>query len=95
MIKGGYTYIMANISQTLYTGVTSNLLQRVYQHKNNLVQGFTQRYDLHMLVYYERFETIEQAIMREKQIKNMKRSDKLELIYKLNPEFKDLYEKIT
>jgi putative endonuclease len=95
MKKRGYTYIMANISQTLYTGVTSNLIGRVYQHKNNLAEGFTQKYQLHMLVYYENCETIKQAIIREKQIKNMNRADKLNLIYKFNPEFKDLYDQIT
>jgi putative endonuclease len=95
MTKGGFVYIMANKSQTLYTGVTSNLIKRVYEHKNNLVQGFTKKYILHLLVYYETFETIEQAIYREKQIKDMNRIDKLEMIYKRNPTFKDLYKRIT
>lgn len=94
MNKGGYVYIMANISKTLYTGVTSNLIHRVYQHKNNLVKGFTQKYNLHLLVYYENFETIEQAIIREKQIKDMNRNDKLKMIYKFNPRFEDLYDLI-
>lgn len=85
---------MANIRQTLYTGATSDLLKRVYQHKNNLVKGFTQKYNLHMLVYYESFDTIEQAIIREKQIKDMNRKDKLATIYKFNPEFKDLSDQI-
>lgn len=95
MKKGGHTYIMANISQTLYTGVTSNLVGRVYQHKNNFVKSFTQKYNLHILVYYETFESIEQAIIREKQIKDMNRADKLKMIYKFNPEFKDLYDLIS
>lgn len=95
MKKGGYAYIMANISQTLYAGVTSNLVGRVYQHKNSLVEGFTKKYKLHMLVYYEVFETIEQAIIREKQIKDMNRADKLKMIYQFNPKFKDLYEEIN
>ena len=86
---------MVNKNQTLYTGVTSNLIQRVYQHKNNLVPGFTSRYNLHMLVFYEVFETIEQAIIREKQIKDMNRADKLKMIYKFNPECRDLYDRIT
>lgn len=85
---------MANINQTLYTGVTNNLVNRVYQHKNNLVEGFTQKYNLHMLVYYEVFDTIMQAIIREKQIKDMNRADKLKMIYGFNPDFKDLYETI-
>ena len=90
MNKGGYAYIMANIRQTLYVGVTNNLVVRVYQHKNNLVEGFTKKYNLHMLVYYEVFDTIEQAIIREKQIKDMDRKDKLAMVYKFNPKFEDL-----
>lgn len=95
MKKGGYTYIMANSRPTLYTGVTSNLINRVYQHKNNLVKGFTAKYNLHKLVYYGSFDTIEQAIIREKQIKDMNRQDKLAMIEKFNPTFQDLYNKIT
>lgn len=95
MRKGGFVYIMANIRQTLYAGVTNNLVIRVYQHKNNLVKGFTSRYNLHMLVYYEVFDTIEQAIIREKQIKDMNRADKLAMIYKFNPKFEDLYDIIV
>jgi len=86
---------MANIRQTLYTGVTKDLIRRVYEHKNNLVKGFTAKYNLHMLVYYEVCDTIEQAIIREKQIKDMNRTDKLAMIYKFNPEFKDLSDQIT
>lgn len=85
---------MANNKQVLYTGVTSNLIQRVYQHKNHLVQGFTSRYNLHKLIYYETLESIESAIIREKQIKDMNRKDKLNMIKKLNPNFGDLYNKI-
>lgn len=91
MIKGGYVYIMANSRPTLYTGVTSNLISRVYQHKHGLVQGFTNRYKLHSLVYYERFETIIEAIIREKQIKDLNRLDKIALIKLINPTFQDLY----
>ncbi len=85
---------MANKNQTLYAGVTNNLIGRVYQHRNNLVKGFTQKYSLHMLVYFEGFATIEEGIIREKQIKNMNRADKLKMIYESNPEFEDLYEEI-
>lgn len=93
-MKKGYVYVMANTRPTLYTGVTSNLIQRVYQHKNNLVQGFTAKYNIHKLVYYEVYDTIEQAIIREKQIKDMNRADKLEMILEFNPTLKDLYGQI-
>lgn len=93
-MKQGYVYIMANDRPTLYTGVTSNLVKRAYEHKNNLIEGFTSRYNIHKLVYYEVFNTIEQAIIREKQIKDMNRKDKLEMIAKFNSPFKDLYNQI-
>ena len=93
-MKQGYVYIMANNKPVLYTGVTSNLIHRVYQHKNHLAQGFTARYNLHKLVYYEILETIESAIIREKQIKDMNRKEKLNMIGEFNPDFKDLYDKI-
>ena len=80
---------------TLYTGVTSNLVQRVWQHKNNLVEGFTERYGIHTLVWYEVHETMISAITREKKIKNWKRIWKLALIEKTNPEWRDLYTDIT
>jgi putative endonuclease len=94
MKKAGFVYIMANSRPTLYTGVTSNLIQRVYQHKNNLVQGFTAKYNLHKLVYFETYDTIQEAIIREKQIKDINRSDKIAMINKLNPTFRDLYNEI-
>ncbi len=93
-MKQGFVYIMANDKPVIYTGVTSNLIQRVHQHKNHLVQGFTSKYNLHKLVYYETLNTIESAITREKQIKDMDRKDKLLMIEKLNPDFKDLYGEI-
>ena len=91
MNKGGFAYIMANDRPTLYTGVTSNLVKRVWEHKNHAVKGFTQKYNLSKLVYYESFDTINQAIIREKQIKDMNRYEKLKMISKVNLNFQDLY----
>ncbi len=86
---------MANSRPTLYVGVTSNLLGRVWQHQNEVVKGFTEKYHLHKLVYFENFETIMQAIIREKQIKNMSRKEKLELIASKNPNFSDLSKNLS
>jgi putative endonuclease len=94
MAKQGFVYIMANDRPTLYTGVTSNLKRRVYEHKIGFVPGFTARYNLHKLVYFESLSEIEQAIIREKQIKDMSRKDKLQMIRELNSKFKDLYSGI-
>jgi len=79
---------------TLYVGVTSNLPQRVWQHKNDLVEGFTRRYGVHALVWYEVHETMENAIAREKTIMEWKRQWKIDLIEAMNPEWRDLYEDI-
>lgn len=90
-IRQGFVYIMGNRRPTLYVGVTSNLLQRVHQHKEDCdPMSFTARYNLHNLLYYEVYDTIEQAIIREKQMKDMNRFDKLALIQKNNPEFLDI-----
>ena len=89
-------YIMASKRNgTLYTGVTSNLTQRVWRHKNNQIEGFTKRYVIHTLVWYEIHETMISAITREKEIKNWKRAWKLSLIEKTNPDWRDLYTDIT
>lgn len=93
MIKGGYVYIVANSRPTLYTGVTVDLKRRVWQHKNK-PQGFVAKYKLFKLVYYEFLPTIELAIIREKQIKDMNRGDKISIIKKFNPTFRDLYNDI-
>ena len=91
-MKQGYIYIMTNKKNgTLYIGVTSNLVQRVYQHKNHLVDGFTKRYALELLVYYEPYEDITAAIEREKQLKAGSRKKKVELIELVNSNWQDLY----
>jgi len=77
---------------TLYIGVTSNLAKRIWEHKNNLVEGFTKRYSVHNLVWYELHPSMESAISREKAIKEWKRRWKIELIERENPEWKDLYK---
>jgi len=93
--KTYYVYILASKRNgTLYTGVTNNLKKRDWEHKHNVVKGFTEEYDVHTLVYYEQHEDIEQAILREKQIKRWKRKWKLELIEKDNPNWEDLYKQI-
>ena len=95
MSKQYYVYILASKrNDTLYVGVTSDLIKRVYEHKNNLVTGFTQKYDVHNLVYYEVTESIESALRREKQLKKWKREWKIRLIEKGNPEWKDLYQEL-
>ncbi|MDP3948161.1 MAG: GIY-YIG nuclease family protein [bacterium] len=94
MSKVMYVYIMANNRPTLYTGITNNLVKRVYEHKQELVKGFTKKYHLHKLVYYENIEGEIEAIIREKQIKDMNRADKLKMIREINPELKDLYQAI-
>jgi putative endonuclease len=87
-----YIYLLASKRKgTLYVGVTSNLIKRVNEHKNNLVSGFTQKYKVHDLVYYETTADINSAITREKQMKKWKRAWKIELIEKNNPEWRDLY----
>ena len=87
-----YVYIMSNQSGTLYTGVTNNLERRVYQHKNKLIEGFTKRYNITQLVYFASTDDVTAAITREKQIKGMLRSKKIELIKTINPQVKDLSE---
>ena len=87
-----YIYILASRRNgTLYIGVTSNLEKRIYQHKNKLVDGFTKKYKVHMLVYYEQTKDIQSAIIREKQMKKWNRKWKIRLIEQFNPNWKNLY----
>ena len=85
-----YVYIMTNRSGTLYIGVTSDLLRRVHEHKTKIIEGFTKKYRLSQLVYYEVGEDIREAIAREKQLKGWRRSKKVALINSRNPEWNDL-----
>lgn len=88
-------YMMTNILDTvIYAGVTSDLKKRVYEHRSKLVDGFTKRYNITKLVYYEIIDDMEGAITREKQIKGGSRNKKIELIASVNPKFKDLYDGI-
>jgi len=80
---------------TLYTGVTSDLIKRIYEHRNNLADGFTKKYDVHRLVWYEVHGAAETAIPREKQIKKWNRQWKLDLIEQSNPDWKDLYDELV
>lgn len=82
------------LNTVIYTGVTSDLIKRAYEHKQKPVEGFTKKYRVNKIVYYEIFDDIENAIIREKQIKGGSRKKKIDLIKSLNPEFKDLYDKL-
>lgn len=94
-MKQYHVYILASKRNgTLYTGITSNIVKRVYEHKNKFVEGFTQKHGVDKLVYYEIFDDPENAILREKRIKTWKRQWKIELIEKENPHWEDLYESI-
>ncbi|MBN1378160.1 MAG: GIY-YIG nuclease family protein [Gammaproteobacteria bacterium] len=91
-----YVYILASRKNgTLYIGVTSNLIKRIWEHKNNQADGFTKKYQVHQLVYYERHESAESAIHREKRLKEWQRQWKIELIEAGNPDWRDLYSYIT
>jgi putative endonuclease len=95
MEKIFYVYILASRQNgTLYVGVTSDLIKRVWEHKNKSVQGFTVQYGVDKLVYYEQFRDVNYAIEREKRLKKYNRTWKTDLIEKTNPEWKDLYEEI-
>jgi putative endonuclease len=89
-MKNYYVYILTNKSKTFYIGVTNNLDRRIYEHKNKLIDGFTKKYNLDRLVYFEVFNNIEDAISREKQLKNWHRQWKINLVELVNKEWKDL-----
>jgi putative endonuclease len=92
----GYVYILTNKPKgTLYIGVTSDLIKRIWEHKEKVVEGFSKRYNLTSLVYYEQTEDIESAIAREKQLKNWHREWKINLIEQTNPAWKDLSNEIS
>jgi len=89
-------YMMASERNgTLYIGVTSDLIARVWQHKNNVADGFTQKYAVHQLIWYEAHQSMESAILREKSLKKWNRIWKLRLIEQMNPEWQDLYNQLT
>lgn len=95
MSKGAYyVYILGNIRPTLYIGVTNDLIRRISEHKRGSVDGFTKKYGLKKLLYFEQYFYIEDAIKREKQLKHWNREWKLELIKKTNPKLRDLYPSI-
>ena len=90
-----YIYILSNKNHTVYyTGITNNLIRRVYEHKNKIVKGFTEKYNIDKLLYFEQTENPNTAIKREKQIKDYRREKKIDLIKKNNPDFKDLYQNL-
>jgi len=93
MEKNFFVYILASQRNgTLYVGVTSDLVKRVWEHKNKLTEGFTEQYDVNRLVYYEHFPDAQNAIRREKRLKKYNRKWKIDLIEEANPEWQDLYE---
>ena len=94
-MKNYYTYIMANkTNTTIYIGVTSDLIKRVWQHKNKVIDGFTKHYNVDKLVYYEETTDVDSAIAREKQLKGWNRAKKNKLIESINPNWDDLYDDI-
>jgi len=95
MNKQYYVYLMTNIdNNVLYAGVTSDLRKRAYEHRQKSINGFTKRYNVTKLVYYEMFDDIENAILREKQIKAGSRQKKIELVNRINKEWHDLYDEL-
>jgi putative endonuclease len=91
-----YVYLLASKRNgTLYIGVTNDLVRRVYEHKNDIVEGFTKKYGIHLLVYYEQYDNVESAIQRERQMKKWNRQWKIRRIERQNPDWRDLYDEIV
>ena len=95
MSKTYYVYMLTNRTGSIYVGVTNDLARRLWEHRSGLVPGFTQRYNMDRLIYYEAFDRVEHAIDREKQIKRWRREKKLNLIATVNPDWRDLGAAIT
>ena len=96
MNKTYFVYILTNFEETtFYIGVTSNLQKRIWEHKNKVIEGFTEKYNVDRLVYYEETNSVETALKREKQLKRWHRQWKINLIKEFNPEMKDLFESIV
>jgi putative endonuclease len=94
IMKSYYVYILSSPTGTLYIGFTNDLIRRVYEHKEKLVEGFTEKYDVHRLLYYEEYGDVNEARDRERQLKGWRRKKKLDLIRTVNPKFIDLYDEI-
>ncbi len=91
-----YVYLMANKrNNVLYIGITNDLIRRVYEHKNNLIEGFTNKYNCHKLVWYQHTNDVESAITQEKKMKKWKREYKENVINGMNPEWRDLYDELV
>jgi len=95
-MEKAYVYILSNYQQkTLYIGVTTNLKRRLYEHKNKIYKGFTEKYNVNMLLYFEETSNIQAAIQREKNLKKWNRDWKLDLIRSVNPELRDISDLVT
>jgi putative endonuclease len=95
-MKEYFVYILASKRNgTLYIGMTNDLIKRVFEHKSDIIEGFTKKYSVHILVYYERFSDVYSAIAREKRLKKWKRQWKTDLIEKDNPQWRDLYPELS
>ena len=90
MTRTYYVYFLRNNSGNFYIGITSNLIKRVWEHKNKFVKGFTQKYNIDKLIYYEMYNDPKTAVAREKQLKNWNRKKKINLIIKMNPKFEEI-----